>query len=75
MAKERVVKFDDELDVMIDEYVHANGIKINKLINLAVEKYISAPRTIELTPVDSDKWEKLTKETFAEHREAMDELK
>ena len=75
MAKTRTIEFDDQLDVKIGEYAKRHGFDVNVLVNFAVEKYIADQTAVELVPVDSKKWEKLTEETFAEHKEAMDELK
>lgn len=75
MSKARTVRFSDQLDSMVDEYIQKNGLKFNQFIKLAVEKYIRDPNTIELIPVDDKGWEELTEKNFAKHKEAMDELK
>lgn len=76
MSKARTVRFQDELDHLVDEYTEKNGIKLNQLVNLAVQKYITEPNSIELEPVeakDSD-WDNAMKNSFKKNKKAMDEL-
>ena len=74
MSRPRTIRFKEQLDSKVDEYTSKNGLNLNQLINLAVEQFISKPNTIELVPVDDDKWNEEMKKAFAKHRKAMDEL-
>lgn len=76
MSKARTVRFNEQLDKMVDEFTDKNGLKLNQLVTLAVQKYITEPNSIELEPVaakDID-WNKTMKKSFKKHRKAMDEL-
>ncbi len=77
MSKARTIRFDDKLDTMVDEYAEKNGLKVNQLVSIAVEKFITSLNTIELEPVASNResWRKNMKASFKKHRKAMDELK
>ena len=76
MSKARTIRFNEQLDSIVDEYTNKNGLKLNQLVNIAVKKYISEPNTIELIPVDisDDEWDHKMKKAFSKHRKAMDEL-
>lgn len=76
MSKARTIRFDDQLDSMVDEYTSKNGLKVNQLVSIAVKKYITEPNSIELEPIetpDSD-WDSNMKKSFSDHKKAMDEL-
>jgi antitoxin component of RelBE/YafQ-DinJ toxin-antitoxin module len=75
MGMPKTVRLDDELENKLEKYLDANGIKFSQLVNLAVEKYISEPQTIELTPVASDAFKEQAKKAFKKHKNAMDKLK
>lgn len=76
MSKARTVRFEEELDKMVDQFTNTNGLKLNQLVNLAVKKYITEPNVIELEPVEAsdEQWTKNMKKSFSKHRKAMDEL-
>ena len=76
MSKARTIRFNDQLDFLVDEYVDKNGLKLNQLVNIAVKKYISEPNTIELEPVvaDDSEWDHNVKKAFRKHKKAMSEL-
>ena len=74
MTKARTIRFREDLDPQVDEYASKNGLNLNQMVNLAVEKFISEPQTIELVPLNDKECEDLMKKAFAEHRKAMDEL-
>ncbi len=76
MSKARTVRFEDQLDPLVDEYTEKNGLKLNQLVNIAVKKYITEPNSIELEPIkakDGD-WNKTMKKAFRKNKKAMDEL-
>jgi hypothetical protein len=78
MAKQRTVRFDENLDNMVDQFTEKNGLKFNQLIALAVERFITEKNVIELEPVtlnatDSE-WKKGMKESYSKHKKTMDEL-
>lgn len=74
MSKARTVRFDEEIDHLVDHFVEKNDINFNRLMNLAVKEFISKPHTIELEPVSEAEWEKLMKKSYKKHKKAMDEL-
>jgi hypothetical protein len=76
MSKTRTVRFDEDLDKMVDQFTNTNGLKLNQLVNLAVKKYITEPNIIELEPIDAtdDQWNKIMKKSFSKHKKAIDEL-
>jgi hypothetical protein len=76
MPKARTVRFEEELDRLVDQFTVKNGLKLNQLVNLAVKKYITEPNIIELEPVETgdEQWTKSMKESFSKHRKSMDEL-
>lgn len=74
MGKARTVRFDDDIDPMVDVFIEKNDINFNKLVNLAVKEFIKQPHTIELEPIDPDDWEKNLKRSFGKHKKAMREL-
>jgi predicted transcriptional regulator len=41
MSKARTVRFDDDVDPLVDRFVEKNDINFNKLVNLAVKEFIS----------------------------------
>lgn len=73
-SKARTVRFDDEIDPLVDEFIEKNDINLNKMVNLAVKEFISKPHSIELVPVDIEEWQKTAKKAFRKHKKAMDEL-
>ena len=74
MSKARTVRFDDEIDPLVDRFVEKNDINFNKLVNLAVKEFISKPHTIELEPVSEAEWDKMMKKGHKKHKKTMDEL-
>ena len=69
------IRFDEGLVPKIEAYVKKNKIKLNRLENIAVEKFISEPNSIELVPIENKEWEKGLAKAFKKHKKAMDELK
>ncbi len=74
MSKTRTVRFDDEIDPLVDRFIEKNDINFNKLVNLAVKEFISKPHSIELEPISADEWEKNMKKAYKKHKKTMDEL-
>ena len=74
MTKARTIRFREDLDLQVDEYTSKNDLNLNQMVNLAVEKFISEPHTIELVPVDKQKFKEHLEKAFIEHKKAMDEL-
>jgi len=74
MSKARTVRFDDEIDPLVDRFVEKNDINFNKLVNLAVKEFISKPHSIELEPISADEWDKNMKKAYKKHKKTMDEL-
>lgn len=53
MELPKTVRFEDDLGEKVEKYLAANGIRFSQLNNLAVEKFISEPNTIQLAPVNA----------------------
>lgn len=75
MGLPKTVRFEEELEGKVEKYLESNEIKFSQLINMAVEKFISEPQTIELKPVDTQEFLKNAKKAFKKHKGAMDKLK
>jgi hypothetical protein len=75
MGLPKTVRFENELETKVEEYLEKNDIKFSQLVNIAVEKFISEPQSIELEPIDSKKWEQTIAKSFKKHKHAMDKLK
>jgi antitoxin component of RelBE/YafQ-DinJ toxin-antitoxin module len=75
MGLPKTIRFDDELESKVEEYIEKNDIKFSQLVNIAVEKFISEPQSIELTPIDAKKWAQTIEKTHKKHKGAMDKLK
>ena len=75
MGLPKTVRFDDELEEKIDEYLETNDIKFSQLVNMAVNKFISESQTIELVPVKTEDFMKVAEDVIEEHSDALDRLK
>ncbi len=75
MGLPKTVRFDEDLEKKVEKYLDSNDIKFTQLVNLAVEKFISEPQTIELSPVDAKDFLSTAKKAFKKHKNAMDKLK
>lgn len=76
MNKPRTVRLEDWLDPEVDKYMEENHLNnFNQLVNLALEKFISEPQSIELKPIAKSKWSGQMKKAFSKHKKAMEELK
>lgn len=76
MSKARTIRFNEQIDALVDEYTNKNGLKLNQLVNIAVKKFITEPNSIDLEPVDANnsEWEGSMNKAFTKHRKSMDEL-
>ena len=76
MGKPKTIRFEEQLEPKVNEYVEKNGMKLNQLVNLAVKKFITETNTIELEPVDiaDENWNKTMKKAFKNNRKAIGEL-
>ena len=75
MGLPKTVRFDEELEHTVEEYLEANGVKFSQLVNMAVSKFISEPQTIHLAPVRKEAFTDQAKKAFKKHKDAMDKLK
>lgn len=75
MGLPKTVRFEEDLEGKVEEYLEANGIKFSQLVNLAVSKFISEPQSIQLAPVDTKNFMKTATKAFHKHKNAMDKLK
>ncbi|MBI2605786.1 MAG: hypothetical protein HYW49_06865 [Deltaproteobacteria bacterium] len=75
MGIPKSVRFENELEAKVEEYLEKNEIKFSQLVSIAVEKFISEPQSIQLEPIDSKKWEQTIAKAYKKHKGAMDKLK
>jgi hypothetical protein len=75
MGLPRTVRFEEDLEQKVEEYLEVNEVKFSQLINMAVAKFISEPQTIHLTPVKTDAFVAQAKKALNKHKDAMDKLK
>lgn len=75
MGMPKTIRLEKDLEKKVEVYLEANGIKFAQLVNIAVERFISEPQTIELKPVDSKEFMKIASNAFKKHKAAMDKLK
>jgi len=75
MGLPKTVRLEEALEEKVEQYLQSNEIKFTQLINLAVEKFISEPQTIELKPVGTGEFLKTAKKALKKHKGAMDKLK
>lgn len=50
----RTIRLDDDIERKVRLYCKKNDITINRLINLAVEKFISEKHVIEMKPLSEE---------------------
>lgn len=75
MGLPKTVRLEEDLEKKVESYLEANGIKFAQLVNLAVEKFIKEPQTIQLAPVDEKEFMIAATKAFKKHKHAMDKLK
>lgn len=75
MGLPKTIRFDDELEAKVENYLEKNKIKLPQLVKMAVEKFISETQTITLVPADTEEFLKTAKEAYKKHKHAMDKLK
>lgn len=75
MGLPKTIRFDDDLEKKVEEYLEANGIKFVQLVNMAVAKFITEPQTIQLAPVDTNDFMATAQKAFKKHKDTMDKLK
>ena len=75
MGLPKTVRFEEDLEHKVEEYLEANGVKFSQLVNMAVAKFISEPQTIHLDPVNTKAFAEQAKKAFKKHKDAMDKLK
>lgn len=75
MGLPKTVRFDDELENLIKEYIHKNKIRFSQLLTMAISKFISEHHAIELTPVSAKKWRATVEKAYRKHKHALVKLK
>ena len=75
MSSPKTIRLDSILEKRVEEYTKQNRVKFSQLVKLAIEKFISEPQTIELSPIRDSDWLSTTKKAFKRHKHAMDKLK
>lgn len=71
----KTVRLEENLEIKVTKYLKSNGIKFSQLVNMAIDKFISEPQTIQLTPIENEDFIKSAKRAFKKHKDAMDKLK
>jgi hypothetical protein len=75
MGLPKTVRFEEDLEHKVEEYLEANGVKFSQLVNMAVAKFISEPQTIHLAPVHTKAFAEQATKALKKHKNAMDKLK
>ncbi len=75
MGIPKTVRLKDEIEDRVEAYLKRNSLSFPDLVNMAVDKFISEPQTIELVPVGENEFLKHAKKSFKKHKHAMDKLK
>ena len=75
MGLPKTVRFEEDLEHKVEEYLEANGVKFSQLVNMAVAEFISEPQTIYLAPVNTKVFAEQAIKEFKKHKYAMDKLK
>lgn len=75
MGLPKTVRFDDDLEKQVEDYLEVNGLKFTQLVNMAVAKFIREPQTIQLAPVATKDFMATAQKAFKKHKNAMDKLK
>ena len=74
MSKARTIRFDEEVDPVIEKFLEKNDLNMNTLVNLAVREYITTSHTIEIVPVNEDDWDRQMKKSYKKYKKTLDEL-
>lgn len=75
MGLPRTVRFENELEKEVEEYLKINKLKFSQLISAAIIKFISEPQTVTLVPANTKKFMSAAEKAFEKHKDAMDKLK
>ena len=75
MGLPKTVRLEDDLELQIEKYLEANGLRFANLVNMALKKFISEPQRIELVPVPEQEFLNKAKKAFKKHKDTMDKLK
>ena len=75
MGLPKTVRFEEDLEQKVEEYIEVNGLKFSQLVNMAVAKFISEPHTIHLAPIQKEAFITQAQKAFKKHKKAMDKLK
>jgi len=76
MGQPKTIRLENHIELKVAAYLKKNpALKLAKLVNLAVEKFIEEPQTIELVPIETKDWEQAAKQAFKKHKKTMDDLK
>ena len=75
MGIPKTVRFNEELRLRVEEYLHRNRIKFSQLIQMAITKFISERQAIELIPVSSKKWKETMIKAYKKPKHALAKLK
>lgn len=75
MGIPKTIRLNDKIEDQVEAYLKKNSITFPDLVNLALEKFISEPQTIELEPIDRATFLKSAKRVYKKHKKTMDKLK
>lgn len=50
----RTIRLDDDLETKVKAYCRKNGVSLNRLVNMAVGKFISEKHVIEMLPLEAN---------------------
>lgn len=54
----RTIRLDNGLEEKVKVYCRKNGVSINRLVNMAVEKFIAEKHVIEMLPLEKEDLER-----------------
>ncbi len=60
LPQARSTRLTWELEARVAEYLRRNSLSYNMLIRMALEEFISVPRTLKLEPVPEESRQKIT---------------
>ena len=75
MGLPKTIRFNDELEKQLEEYMEFNGIKFSQLLHLALTKFITETQNIQLKPVELKTFMETAEKAYIKHKDAIDRLK
>lgn len=50
----KTIRLDRELESKVNVYCRKNNVSLNRLVNMAVDKFITQKHVIEMSPLDQE---------------------